>query len=167
METYITLASSKPFETVNPFWKALEKGLIRPDICRIFYVKEHKKELQEIMKWFEEIRLQYRKGHKISIQSHLFDDENITGFIALIKDVVRKERETGQKVMIDITSASWNYIPAALMLIADENRDIVRSVVYHQVSSPFYLEVPYPLIPLTEQKLYNMLQIEAIEEVDL
>lgn len=167
METYITLASSAPFQTINPFWNALEKGLIKPDSCRIFYVKEHKKELQEIVRWFEEIRLQYKRNNEISIQSHVFDDENITGFIDLIKGFVRREHESGQKVVIDITSASWNYIPAAFMLIADENRDIVRSVVYHQISSPSYLKVPYPLIPYTEQRLYDLLQIKALEEVDL
>ena len=167
METYITLASATPFQTINPFWNAVEKEWIKPEQCRIFYVKEHSKELQEIMKWMQEVYLQYNKKSSVNFHAHVFDDENITAFVQAIKDVIRMEVESGNKVVMDITSASWNYIPAAFMLIADENRDIVKSILYHQVSQPSYLEMPYPLIPYTEQRLYNLLQIEALEEVAL
>ncbi len=117
METYITLSSTNIFETINPFWAAIDKGWISPSLCHIFHVPEHKKEFQKIDKWFHEICKEYESIKNISIESQLFDDEDIPVFINIVKDLIRKESKRGQKIIIDVTSAEWNYIPASLMLI--------------------------------------------------
>ncbi len=166
METYITVVSCSIFETINPFWAAIEKGWIEPSVCHIFHVPEYKKEFQRTGKWIMEICKEYM-GEDIAVESHLFDDENIPEFIDLIKGLIKTEKEAGNKIAVDVTSAEWNYIPALLMLIADENPGVFKSVLYHQFSTPEYSHTPYPLIPLTEQRLYNLLKIDALEDLSL
>lgn len=168
METYITVLSPLIFETINPFWAAFEKEWIVPGQFYLYHVREHKEEFQKASQWIEEICLQYgASGKEPAIEPCVFDDENITAFITHAKDLMRKESEKGHKVIVDVTSAPWNYIPASFMLIAEENRDIIKSVIYHQLSHPQYAEIAYPLIPHTEQKLFNLLNVEALEDVNL
>jgi hypothetical protein len=166
METYIAVVSQNIFETVNPFWAALEKGWTAPSVCRILHVPEYKKEFQSIGRWIREISEEYMDDD-IVMESHLFDDENIPGFIDLLKKVIKTEKVRGNKIVVDVTSAEWNYIPASLMLMADENPGLFKSVLYHQFSTSEYSQTPYPLIPLTEQRLYNLLKIDALEDLRL
>ncbi len=166
METYITIVSSKTFETINPFWAALEKEWIRPTSCTLLYVPEHKKECNIIVKWYEEIVREYM-GAEVKTELQIFDDENIPRFIDLIKGLILKDRKAKRKVIIDVTAAEWNYIPATLMLLADENKKAVPSLLYQQYSSPQYSELPYPLIPYTEQKLYDLLNMKELEGLSL
>jgi hypothetical protein len=167
METYITIVSPTIFETINPFWAAVEKQWIMPRACHMFHVPEHKKEYEKINTWFGEISRSYGAEMDRAVVEHNFDDENITAFITKIKELMAHEVRQGNKVIVDVTSAQWNYIPASLMLIAQENRDIVKSVIYHQVSEPRYNEIPYPLIPQTEQELYNLINVEALDNIQL
>jgi hypothetical protein len=167
METYLTILSSNIFETINPFWAAVDKGLLRPSRIRVFYVPEYKKHFQKTIRWLQEIAAQYLKINNLTVEPHLFDDENIHEFISIVKEIIRAENKSRHKLVVDVTSAEWNYIPASLMLIAEENQKIFKSVLYHQFSSFEYSHTPYPLIPLTEHRLYNLLDIDALEDLTL
>jgi len=85
METYLTVLSSNIFETINPFWAAVDRGLVRPSAVRIFYVPEYKKWVQKAAEWFREISSQYLRTDDMTIESQLFDDENIQEFSGGIK----------------------------------------------------------------------------------
>ncbi len=167
MQVYIGIVSTNIFETLNPFWTAIDRKWIKPSVCRLFYVPENKKEMKETCRWLQEIALRYLRSGNLLIDTHPFDDENIPEFIGVIKNIIRTEKEAGNSVVLDVTSAEWNYIPASFMLLAKENRRVVKTLLYQQFSSPLYAETPYPLIPLTEQKLYNLLSVNALEDLSL
>ena len=79
------------------------------------------------------IASQYLKTDNMTIVSQLFDDENIHEFIGIVKEIIGSEKKSGNKVVVDVISAEWNYIPASLMLLAEENRKIIRTVLYHHL----------------------------------
>ncbi|NOZ68768.1 MAG: hypothetical protein GXP46_05890 [Deferribacteres bacterium] len=167
MQVYIGVVSTNIFETLNPFWAAVDKKWIEPSVCRLFYVPENSKELRKTSRWLQEISGRYLQPGNLLVDQHPFDDENIPGFVSAVKEIIKAEKEAGNKVVLDVTSAEWNYIPASLMLLAKENRKVVKTVLYHQFSTPVYRETPYPLVPLTEQRLYNLLNVDALEDLSL
>ncbi|MCX8027984.1 MAG: hypothetical protein N3A62_09060 [Thermodesulfovibrionales bacterium] len=168
MQTYLAFVSSNIFETINPFWTAVDRGLIKPQKVVLLSIPEYKKEVQSISKWFSTISERYLGSeHNLIVENHTFDDENIPVFIEIIKDLITKEVEAKREVVLDTTSAEWNYIPATIMLMADENRDLIKTVFYQQFSSPEYSQIPYPLIPNPEHRLYNLLKIQALEDLSI
>jgi len=100
MQVYVGIVSTNIFETLNPFWTAIDRKWIKPSVCRLFYVPENIKELNETCRWLQEIALQYLQSVNLPIETYPFDDENIPEFIGLVKNIIRTEKDAGNRIVL-------------------------------------------------------------------
>lgn len=89
------------------------------------------------------------------IVRHPIDEDDLLGFGRTLAQVLHAERKRAQNLVLD-TTAGRKYM-SAFGVAQGQSSDLnLEKVYYNHLLSQRYTDVPYPLIPRHEQRLYDL-----------
>ncbi|AIY89249.1 hypothetical protein [Geoglobus acetivorans] len=146
MKAYITMLGRSTWALVNTYYAVLMEGRYFPDIVHIFAEDIFADELGKAAEGMRVLSEEF--GISPEIQTHLVPEADFVSAGRMISELIRRLKEEGCNIAIDITAGRKALVAAALI-----------PAVKHKMDHVFYLAVkrlesrPYMMIPMANQSL--------------
>lgn len=149
-KAYITLLGRSAWAVLNTYYAVLAEKGYYPDVIHIFAEKSYSEDLEKIAEGMRILSEEF--GFEPEISSTVIEDNDFISAVRRIGELVKKLKERGCSVAIDITPGRKTLVSAALI-----------SAVKLRLEHVFYLAVkqlearPYMMIPLANQQLRDFM----------
>ncbi len=146
MKAYITILGCSTWALINTYYAVLMEKAYHPDVIHIFAEDIYAEELEKAAEGIRILSEEF--GVSPEIKTHVVPEADFVEAGKTISELIRKLREEGCSIAIDITPGRKALVAAALI-----------PAVKHRMDHVFYLAVkrlenrPYMMIPLANQSL--------------
>jgi len=150
-KAYITILGRSTWALINTYYAVLIEKAYYPDVIHVFAEEVYKGELEKAVEGLKILSEEYHFAPEI--HTHVVGEADFVNAGIEISSLIRRLREEGYCIAIDITPGRKALVAAALI-----------PAVKHRMNHVFYLAVrnleskPYMMIPLAEQKLRDFIQ---------
>ncbi|MBE8540166.1 hypothetical protein [Geoglobus acetivorans] len=154
---YITILGRSTWALINTYYAVLMKKEYFPDTLHIFSENVFADELEKAAEGMRILSKEF--GISPEIQTHLVPEADFVSAGRMISELIRRLKEEGCSIAIDITAGRKALVAAALI-----------PAVKHKMDHVFYLAVkrleskPYMMIPMANQSLRDFIrEAEAVK----
>ncbi|MFN3690157.1 MAG: hypothetical protein ACK4UU_04445 [Fimbriimonadales bacterium] len=154
--SWVTVVGWSPTAVVNTIWIACEQDIV-PDRV-VLLASPNNQSIQqsiETVKRCLRVLLPAFGVKRPSIEQHDIDEDDLIGFKMRLAQVLQSERKYAENLVLDVT-AGRKYM-SAFGLSQGRRTDLkLEKVYYNHLLEQCYVDVPHPLIPRHEQRLYDL-----------
>lgn len=156
---WITVVGWSPMAVVNTLWQACEQGVVPERIVLLASPDEPRvrNSVQTVKRYLSAILQQYGVS-KPDFREEPIDESDFMGFWNTLERVLDRERGCAERLVID-TTAGRKYMSAFAITQGWRSDLPVEHVYYNHMIDQRYNDVPHPLIPRHEQRLYDLLEL--------
>lgn len=144
---WLTFLGEGLYETLNPYWGYCEGGGVLPERIVILHPPKMNHEKHRAVDGFSILSEEYFRKGCAKIEGVSFDPEDISDFAKRAEAVFRDASAKSRMLIVDISPATWSFVPSHLTKIAGAHHEIVKSIIYLHYVDHAYRNRPYPLIP--------------------
>lgn len=141
---------------VNTIWAACEQGVAPQRVVLLASPDEPsvQRSVQTVEQYLRALLPAFGVPNPDIVQ-HPIDEDDLLGFGRTLAQVLQAERKRAQNLVLD-TTAGRKYM-SAFGLAQGRRIDLkLEKVYYNHLLSQRYTDVPHPLIPRHEQRLYDL-----------
>lgn len=157
--SWVTVVGWSPMAVVNTLWQACERGVVPDRIVLLASPAEPRvqESVKTVQRYLQAILQQYGVAQPDFCQEPI-DESDFMGFWNTLERVLDRERELAERLVID-TTAGRKYMSAFAITQGWRDDLPVEHVYYNHMIDQRYNDVPHPLIPRHEQRLYDLLDL--------
>ncbi|MFO8052126.1 MAG: hypothetical protein R6V01_10595 [Thermoplasmatota archaeon] len=159
MRAWITTVGPSPFAVINTFWAAVERDRWIPERIHLVYNEETKHFLVGICTVMKSIVMEH-EGRDPDIFCMNIEEDDLEGIFQTYRSIIRKERDLGNGIAIDITPGR-KYM-SAFSLYAGLKDGTIERIYYIHIRGRKFMNQPYPLIPLPYCDLEDIVSIGGV-----
>ena len=151
MKAYITILGRSTWALINTYYAVLMEKAYYPDVIHVFAEDVYANELDKVVEGLKILSEEF--DFKPEIYTHVIKETDFVNAGREISKLVKKLRDEGCSIAIDITPGRKALVAAALI-----------PAVKHRMNHVFYLAVkrleakPYMMIPLSIQQLKDFIE---------
>jgi len=157
VKVWITAIGTSVFAVVNPLWAACILDRFVPSRVHLLKNSRVEHNVPEVRDWMT--RILNTNGVEPEFVEHEGDEDNMSAFADLLREVIRSE--VGNEVAIDMTPGR-KFMSACAM--AAGVKIGVSKLYYLHLYETAYQNKPFVLIPLSHQRLVNVLDYVREED---
>lgn len=160
MKVWLTTVGTSPFAVVNTLWAACKDKEENYVPERIYLIKneivERGGHVAKVKKWIEKIVTEFGV-EEVEIKEENANEEEFKTFAKTIGNIVKKEKEEGNEIAVDMTPGRKFMSAFVMYLGIGEGVDPKADRVYYlHLTDMSYKDKPYIEIPMPKQKLYEV-----------
>jgi hypothetical protein len=148
--------STEQYETINPFWAWCEAGEGVISEVVLLHDVDLSAHAESTAAAFGAVAAAYLEDTP-SVRKVPFDDEDVREFRAKAESVFQDAAGSGQRLIVDISATTLNYVPVFLMDMVRSHIKTVERVLYFQYDAHRLRRIPYALIPRKGIIRHNLL----------
>jgi len=171
MITWITTVGWSPFAVINPIWAYCKENDERPNKIILIYTpfERIKHNLNICKRYISEI-LKIYNGKKLNEDSIIIEEienENIEIYADKLNKIIEREKSLKpDKIILDMTPGR-KYMSAINVYYGYNLTDTPIQVFYLHLEESKYQDVPYPLTPIIQNELIDILESTEIFSTDI
>lgn len=155
---WVSVVGWSPMAVINTLWGACEQGIVPTHL--ILLASEDKPEVQKsiqiVEKYARALLAQFGVPDPL-IETRPIDEDDLKGFWETLKQVMVEVKNSGERIVLDIT-AGRKYMSALGMALGRWGSIGLEKLYYTHLHDQRYTDVPYPLIPRHQHRLYDLLE---------
>ncbi len=151
---WITVVGWSPMAAINGLWYAVKSGICPVEVV-VINAGASSQNIEKFKKYADRIITGYSSCGKPKVWEEKAQEEPIE-FYRLLKRLVDESR---LDIVLDITPGR-KFMSAFVLHLGMQNPDKVKKIIYVHLFHRFYENVPYPLIPRTRQKIYDLKEMK-------
>lgn len=153
---WVTVVGWSPMAVVNTIWAACEQGVVPQRVVLLATPDEPsiERSVQTVERYLHALLPAFGVENP-AIVRHPIDEDNLLGFGRTLAHVLQTERKRAQNLVLD-TTAGRKYMSAFGVAYGQRIELNLEKVYYNHLLSQRYADVPHPLIPRHEQRLYDL-----------
>jgi len=153
LNAYITMTSISKWAMLNALWSAIRDHDFKPSRIYMLITPEHEAEGIQASHLFEILLQEY--GIQASIHKENISEESVPEAMEKMSGIIRKEKERGAEVALDITSGRKALVAGALLIAWKEKVDHVFYLYLKDLSNA---NNPYMKIPMHIQHPHDIMK---------
>jgi len=170
MITWITTIGWSPFAVINPIWAYCKENEEYPDKVVLIYtpLTRIRNNLRICIRYISEILKSYNKNilAKDSIIKEEIENESIELYADRLKRIIEREQKLKpDKIILDMTPGR-KYMSAINVYYGNNQSEIPIQVLYLHLEESRYQNLAYPLAPIIQHDLINILESTEIFSKD-
>jgi len=150
-KAYITLLGRSAWAVLNTYYAVLAEKSYYPNTIHIFAEKSYSEDLEKIAEGMRILSEEFEFEPKID--STIIEDNDFISAVRKIGELVKKLKEQGCSVAIDITPGRKTLVSAALIPAVKLRLDHVFYLAVKELE-----DKPYMMIPLANQQLRDFME---------
>ncbi|MCS6919265.1 MAG: hypothetical protein NZM28_05805 [Fimbriimonadales bacterium] len=153
---WVTVVGWSPMAVVNTIWAACEQGVVPQRVVLLATLNDAsiERSVQTVARYLNALLPAFGVAQPDIIQ-HPIDEDDLLGFGRTLAHVLQAERKRAQNLVLD-TTAGRKYM-SAFGVAQGRRIDLkLEKVYYNHLLSQHYIDAPHPLIPRSEQRLYDL-----------
>lgn len=171
MIIWITTVGWSPFAVINPIWAYCKENDESPVKIILIYtpVERIKHNLNICKRYISEILKTYNGKHlkKDSIIIEEIENDNIEIYADNLNKIIKREKNQKlDKIILDMTPGR-KYMSAINVYYGVNLKDTPIQVFYLHLEASKYQDVPYPLTPIIQNELIDILESTEIFSTDI
>jgi hypothetical protein len=144
---------------INTIWQASEKGFIPDRVVLLASPTETsvQRSVRTVERYLRAVLPRFGVTNP-QIEQEPINEDDFIGFREKLAEVLRSEGQRSSQVIVD-TTPGRKYMSAFAFALGLKQKPKVEKVYYNHMLDMRYNDVPHPLIPRHEQKLYDFFEV--------